>query len=299
MDVSADGGTASSSALSNGRRWKQVRPGLHFGILDMLLDKPLLFESRTFPAVCLSVVLEGYATNHMEQVEGGFCPNEVWVTSTGECHPTSMTIHADKPIRVVELLLTQDFSAESFQLAGDEPAFDTLINAMTQPLLVRRHTLDARLREIAWSALNPPFATGLAEVHQEACALNMLCILAEYFQGSGANAPADLPKGKALERMLAVRRFIDLDPVAVKSLSGLAAQFGISQSGLKRDFQLAFGVSARDYLLERRMLIGRNAILRDRVTISEAAYRAGYQHPSNFTAAFTKHFGYPPSALKS
>ena len=99
--------------------------------------------------------------------------------------------------------------------------------------------------------------------------------------------------------MTEVRRHIDADPVAVNSLAELASRFGLSQSGLKRDFQRAFGVTARDYLFERRMLIGRNAILRDRLTIAEAAYRAGYEHPGNFTAAFTKHFGYPPSRLKN
>ncbi|MEM9631893.1 MAG: AraC family transcriptional regulator [Pseudomonadota bacterium] len=299
MDVSADTSTASSDKSPDGRRWKQVRPGMHFGVLDMQLDEPLHFESRTFPAVCLSVVLEGYATNNMEQIEGGFCPNEVWVTSTGDVLPTSMTIHADRPVQVVELLLTPEYAEEGAQFSRGDPALENLIRAMSQPLMIRRHKLDARLREIAWSALNPPFADSLAEVHLEACALNMLCILVEYFQSAEDSSLAELPKGKALERMLDIRRFIDFDPVAVKSLADLAVQFGISQSGLKRDFQLAFGVSARDYLLERRMLIGRNAILRDRVTISEAAYRAGYQHPSNFTAAFTKHFGYPPSALKN
>ncbi|ATN37352.1 hypothetical protein ACO34A_26665 (plasmid) [Rhizobium sp. ACO-34A] len=82
------------------RRWRQVRPGMSIGVMDVQLEAPVRYESRTFPAICLSVVLEGFATNNMEAIEGGFCPDEVWVTSTGESVPTSMTIHADRPARV-------------------------------------------------------------------------------------------------------------------------------------------------------------------------------------------------------
>ncbi|MDQ0420272.1 AraC-like DNA-binding protein [Peteryoungia aggregata LMG 23059] len=296
-DNAADG--VSARLADEARRWRQVKPGMSIGVMDVQLEVPVRYESRTFPAICLSVVLEGFAINNMEALEGGFCPDEVWVTSTGESVPTSMTIHAERPVRVVELLLMPHWVADNRQRMAGDVAFQNMAQAMSQPLMVRRLKLDARLRQIAWSALRPPVSGAFVNEHLDACALNMLCILAEYFQATKSPTPADRLGGKGLERMTEVRRHIDADPVAVNSLVELASRFGLSQSGLKRDFQRAFGVTARDYLFERRMLIGRNAILRDRLTIAEAAYRAGYEHPGNFTAAFTKHFGYPPSRLKN
>lgn len=290
---------ASAGLADEARRWRQVKPGMSIGVMDVQLPAPVRYESRTFPAICLSVVLEGFATNNMEAVEGGFCPDEVWVTSTGERVPTSMTIHAERPVRVVELLLTPHWVEDNAERMADDASFQIMAQSMSQPLMVRRLKLDARLRQIAWSALRPPVSGAFVNEHLDACALNMLCILAEYFQGGERPALSDRPGGKALARMTEVRRFIDVDPVAVNSLAELASHFGMSQSSLKRDFQRAFGVTARDYLFERRMLIGRNAILRDRLTIAEAAYKAGYEHPGNFTSAFTKHFGYPPSTLKN
>lgn len=280
------------------RRWREVSPGMFLGVTDLRLDKPLVYQSQTFPAICLSVVLEGFATNTTEGIEGGFCPDEVWITSTGECLPTSMTIHADQPVRVVELLLTPAWSKHNEAVMEGDPTYQAMQRAMRQPVMIRRHALDARLRQIAWSVLNPPAHGVFTNVHLDASAMSLLSILAEAFRPAEVAAVANLT-AKSLERMLEIRRHIDANAAAIDSLAGLAARFAIGQSKLKQDFQRAFGVSAREYLLERRLLIGRNAILRDGLSIAEAAYKAGYQHPANFTSAFTRHFGYPPSRLKS
>ena len=280
------------------RRWREVSPGMFLGVTDLSLERPLAYQSRTFPAICLSVVLEGYATNTTEGIEGGFCPDEVWITSTGESRATSMTIHPDHPVRVVELLLTPAWVEHNLPAMKDDPTFEAMQRAMRQPVMIRRHPLDARLRQIAWSVLNPSAVGAFINVHLDASAMSLLGFLAEAFRPSEVAATASLT-ARSLERMLEIRRHIDANAAAIDSLAALAAGFAISQSKLKQDFQRAFGASAREYLLERRLLIGRNAILRDGLSIAEAAYRAGYQHPANFTSAFTRHFGYPPSRLKS
>lgn len=280
------------------RCWREVSPGMFFGVTDLHLDKPLVYQSCTFPAICLSVVLEGFATNTTENIEGGFCPDEIWITSSGESLPTSMTIHADEPVRVVELLLMPAWVEHNHAAMQGDPTFEAMKRAMSQPVMIRRQGLDARLRQIAWSALKPPPLGAFVNIHLDACAMSLLGFLAEAFRPSDVAAKGNL-KPKSLERLLEIRKYIDANAATIDSLSALAARFAISQSKLKQDFQSAFGTSAREYLLERRLLIGRNTILRDGSSIAEAAYKAGYQHPANFTSAFTKHFGYPPSRLKT
>lgn len=303
--VSCGGEPSAAAAITepaemqvDSRRWREVGPGMFLGVTDLLLEQPLAYQSRTFPAICLSVVLEGYATNTTEGIEGGFCPDEVWITSTGESQSTSMTIHPDQPVRVVELLLTPTWAEHNLSSMKDDPTFEAMQRAMRQPVMIRRHPLDARLRQIAWSVLNPSAVGAFVNVHLDASAMSLLGFLAEAFRPSDVAVTAGLT-AKSLERMLEIRRHIDANAAAIDSLAALATRFAISQSKLKQDFQRAFGASAREYLLERRLLIGRNAILRDGLSIAEAAYKAGYQHPANFTAAFTKHFSYPPSRLKS
>lgn len=292
-------GMLDPALLAGGRRWHTVRPGMMLGLTNMVFEQPLVYDSRTFPVLCLSVVLEGYATNNIQGMEGGFCRNEVWITSTGDSVATSMTILPDQPVRVVELLLTPEWEASNQAAMGHDPVFLSMADAMRQPLRVRRLPLDAQLRQLAWAAFSPTAPDVFACYHLEACALAMFGILAKHFQPDLRQPDIGQLTARGLERVTAVRRCIDADPGAVSSIAQLAARFSASQSVLKRDFQQAFGTSVRDYLFERRMLVGRNAILRDRLSIAEAAYRAGYEHPANFTTAFRKHFGYPPSMLKS
>jgi hypothetical protein len=53
------------------RRWREVSPGMFLGITDLRLDTPLAYHSHTFPAICLSVVLEGFATNTTRASKAG------------------------------------------------------------------------------------------------------------------------------------------------------------------------------------------------------------------------------------
>jgi AraC-like DNA-binding protein len=287
-----------TSPLAQGRYLHEVRPGMTLVVTDMMVEQPLVYNSTTFPALCMSVVLEGYATNNNQGIDGGFCPDEVWISSIGECVPTSMTILPGHPVRVVELLLTQDWIKNNETLMGEDLVFDNMARAMREPMQVRRRPLDARLRQLAWNALNPHVPKVFLDYHVEACALGMFSILTENFQADAERPAMDKLSARSQQRIMAIRLHIESDLSAITSIAKLAQHFATSQSTLKRDFQLAFGISVRDYLLERRMLCGRNAIVRDRLTIAEAAYRAGYEHPANFTAAFRKFFGYPPSHIK-
>jgi AraC-like DNA-binding protein len=61
------------------------------------------------------------------------------------------------------------------------------------------------------------------------------------------------------------------------------------------------GQSAGQFIRNYRLNIGRELILRNRVTknmnISEIAYEIGFNDPKYFTRCFTKHFGVTPSSL--
>ncbi|NOH95639.1 AraC family transcriptional regulator [Vibrio sp. 99-70-13A1] len=76
----------------------------------------------------------------------------------------------------------------------------------------------------------------------------------------------------------------------------LAQYAAMSESNLQRKFKAALGCSVRSYIRRRRLDIARQHLERGVATVTEAAYNAGYRHPSNFTIAFKKAFGYPPMA---
>jgi AraC-like DNA-binding protein len=80
------------------------------------------------------------------------------------------------------------------------------------------------------------------------------------------------------------------------SVDTLAKVGTMSISSLQRKFKNALGCSVQHYVRRRRLEIAKHQLERGVFSITEAAYTAGYRHPSNFTSAFKKTFGYPPQA---
>jgi len=81
------------------------------------------------------------------------------------------------------------------------------------------------------------------------------------------------------------------------SVSDLAKFSAMSISSLQHKFKSSLGISVLSYIRRRRLNIAKQQLEAGLITISEAAYNAGYRHPSNFTSAFKKVFGIPPQDL--
>ncbi|MDN2667993.1 AraC family transcriptional regulator [Vibrio sp. 14N.309.X.WAT.E.F5] len=91
--------------------------------------------------------------------------------------------------------------------------------------------------------------------------------------------------------------YIEINLDQPLSLESIASKFSMSISNLQRRFKQSYNLTINGYIRQRRLDIARQHLERGLVSITEAAYEAGYQHPSNFTNAFKKAFGVPPHAL--
>ncbi|OBS92782.1 AraC family transcriptional regulator [Vibrio tasmaniensis] len=91
--------------------------------------------------------------------------------------------------------------------------------------------------------------------------------------------------------------YIEINLEHPLSLESIASKFSMSISNLQRRFKQSYNLTINGYIRYRRLDIARQHLERGLVSITEAAYEAGYQHPSNFTSAFKKAFGVPPHAL--
>jgi len=284
--------------VARGMAVHEVQPGLSLILTDLHLAEAIAVESRTFPAASLGIVLDGHAKGETRHIETGFGPNEVWIAATGETISTRRILSARRPVRSVSLVVTPAWLELNQARFSDDPSFDDLAEALRRPTQVHRRALDCQLRQIAWSIQNPPCCPVLAALHRESRTLDLLVALVTSFQRERAKPPSARLSARSLERMMALRSQIDCDPAKVRSLGQLAAEFGISGSKLKQDFWAAFGTCPGSYIAERRLELGRTLIARQGLSVSEAAYRAGYNHPASFTAAFRRRYGHPPSAIK-
>lgn len=82
------------------------------------------------------------------------------------------------------------------------------------------------------------------------------------------------------------------------SLKSLAQEVGINTFKLKKGFKQIYGVTVFHFLREERMKLANHLIEGTELTIEEISFECGYKNLSNFTIAFKRRYGYPPSYIR-
>ncbi len=106
--------------------------------------------------------------------------------------------------------------------------------------------------------------------------------------GSGAEKP------ETGDRLRDVRRYIRYNYMNELSVGELAARFGFDRSHLYRLFQKSYGIGVKEYLTRVRLEKAREFLSLGH-SVQSTAYMVGYADEFNFSRAFKKHFGIPPS----
>ena len=117
-------------------------------------------------------------------------------------------------------------------------------------------------------------------------------------EGVQSEAPAaPLPvKARDMARARKIReRIVSSEAHATAAPQSLAQELGMSVSTLQRLFKAAYGTSVMHFQRTERLKLARTRLLEGRLTVGEASYQAGYSNVSNFSSAFQRTFGYPPS----
>ncbi|MFB9214309.1 AraC family transcriptional regulator [Vibrio sinaloensis] len=99
------------------------------------------------------------------------------------------------------------------------------------------------------------------------------------------------------ERIKDILYYIETQLKHSLNLASIAKHFSMSSSNLQRIFKEDVGITVKSYVRQRRLHLAKSNLEKGLVTITEAAYEAGYNHPANFTIAFKKEFGIPPAKV--
>ena len=210
-------------------------------------------------------------------------------------------------------------SAEQLRLQLDEELLTAYLGeALAGQLL--RHASGVRLlacrpvsaatlahaRALAWQAIHPaPDTPGrLLALHAGALAL-----LHEQLRLLPASGPTPLAaaahqvqsprllRPQEAARMEQARRWLLAHAHESVSIRRLADELHMSESRLRRSFRQAWGGSPQDFHTRARMALALRH-LQAGCRVTETAWRVGYGQPGNFSQAFTRHFGYPPSQAR-
>jgi AraC-like DNA-binding protein len=109
----------------------------------------------------------------------------------------------------------------------------------------------------------------------------------------------DVPLSKAdIDRMMKVEGELTKDIFEpAPTISQLSKMVAISESKLKKDFKLIYGLPVYEYFQKIRMQAAKDKLLSGVHSVKEVALELGYSNLSNFTIAFKKEFGLLPSKL--
>ncbi|EGR0669088.1 AraC family transcriptional regulator [Vibrio vulnificus] len=157
--------------------------------------------------------------------------------------------------------------------------------------------ISAQMRKLITQLLNPPSPSTLQEKLAFECTCHQLIALA-LEQLQPLDLESDSPsRQRQLNLLEPVLAHIDANLNRNLELSHLAQLFSISVSKLQRVFSQALGLSANAYIRYRRLQLAKIHLESGLMSVTEAAYESGYQHPSNFTSAFKRHFGVAPHTI--
>jgi len=81
-------------------------------------------------------------------------------------------------------------------------------------------------------------------------------------------------------------------PIRVEAL---AETVNMSESSLFQHFKAVTAMSPLQYLKRLRLTTAQQMMLLEAVSASSAAYRVGYESPSQFSREYTRMFGAPPT----
>ncbi len=131
--------------------------------------------------------------------------------------------------------------------------------------------------------------------------LTELTILVMYSAVKSSERETAAKRTVSREDKKAVRELweqIHLNPCESYRAEDLASDLSMSVSKLNRIFKSLYDTSLHSYVTDQRLEYAANLITCEDCSISEAAYRSGYNNLSHFSKAFFKKFGVTPGQYR-
>ena len=194
-----------------------------------------------------------------------------------------------RPRAFFELILSEHFF---YNLVTDESNF--LMNF--HPHTSQVADMLPEMYEVIYHMEHAPYKGNLKGIYLESKAVELFLI--QVSQLDRLNKRESKLKRYDIDRLYAVKEYLDLNYFADLSILDLAREAGINQTKLKAGFRELFNHTVFGYLRDLRMSEAKRLLLDEGLNVSEVAERIGYSYPHHFTSAFKRKFGILPKRFK-
>ncbi|MGK6315766.1 helix-turn-helix transcriptional regulator [Neorhizobium sp. DT-125] len=150
-----------------------------------------------------------------------------------------------------------------------------------------------RTMDLARRLFRQPFNPLTDKLVAESCALELL---AHVVDNDGERGGAVFGGDRA--RIMRVCEYLEAHLEKEHHLPVLAREAGMSLSSFKTKFQAVTGKTVFGFLTEKRLERALRGMEQEGWSVAQAAWYTGYRHPTNFSSAFRRHFGFSPRDTK-
>ena len=204
--------------------------------------------------------------------------------------------------RSVTLICEARFLQERFAAMADElpAAIKDYITEREACHFNQKLPMNTEAVSAANSILENPYQDNLKRQYIEARALELLVLslaaCADYERN--LDNPHKGMSARDLDRMLKARNILERDYAAPPTINQLARLIGLNEAKLMQDFKQLYGQTIFDFTQNIRMDEAKRLLETTSKSITEIAFDVGYEYSSNFTTAFKRRFGVPPSVAR-
>lgn len=270
-------------------QWLET-PGCLFQRNNIVLNSQVRTEGIIKAGLFISVVLKGSGGARPRNGCNRFSYSNDSVAVMALREPTMW--HGDAPRGAHMQAAGVAFPISSLERLGLREEFLELFDAANEGVFVAVLRASPRIRAIAMEMISPIAEGRAADLLLSAHATE---ILGRTILALRGNDRVGLVSDQKRLRLQALGELIKSDLRHPWTIAELARHAGLGRRTFNTQFHLVYGVSASDYLRNSRLASAREALLHERLSVTEAAYAVGYASSANFSTAFRKHFGYAPS----
>jgi AraC-like DNA-binding protein len=270
----------------------RLRPGLQVCAFDAVFHEPVTLSAKILieePTLWIGVSFSGSGAYRHGDVLGAVTPGGSYCALLRD----AVTEFAFAPGHHVAtgLIVTQSRLRDLVREQKIHRAIDDFLAGPFEPSVQCSHSAMA-LRNIASQITNHPYCGPAEALFLEAKAHE---ILAEAFRLFDGDCPKD-GSSRMRRDAYAARDIVMADLANPPRIADLAAKVGLSQRRLGEAFHLVFNASPLECLVQWRMDVAYRLLSSGGLTVKQVSEQVGYAHVSNFSLAFSRRFGHPPSS---
>lgn len=291
------------SVASGSLQFVRLPNGVHMNIVDCKVNTPWL--------LCRRKIKEEYYTLRFHELTiPGMLEIRIGEERLRESHTTRSTAYLTNALvdwaylmeagtvyKGIDILFNAKWLGNYLGLQHIDDVLSAYLALQVEN--VHREPLDAEYRRLMQE---------VAEVEEDnpirlAVIQNRVMLLVERFflrlYARKRNALLHIPLSRQdIDRVMQVEAVLTRDIFEpAPTINQLARMVSISESKLKKDFKLLYGVPVYEYFQKVRMQAAKDKLLAGGHSVKEVAIELGYSNLSNFTIAFKKEFGLLPSKL--